>query len=162
MAEKKEGNIRYADVDVLFNNNFMAAKSFTLDIAHAYKVVQFKSRLKNAFMEIVERVKIIDSEVGIDDHNRHQARFNELLAKQDKTEDEKKELKEASEKNIKFNQLYNQLLEDKTTIEPKTMPYAEWRKFQEENHDLKNGQYELLVQLEPALEDILWKAPEGE
>ena len=87
-------------------------------------------------------------------------RLNELAAKNQRTEAEEQEFKELIVKNEKFDGLFNKLLEDCIDIEPKVMPYEEWRKLQEENKELKFSKFELLAQFENALEGILWKAPE--
>ena len=87
--------------------------------------------------------------------------MNELAAKNQRTEAEEQEFKEMIAKNEKFNGLFDKLLEDYIDIEPKVMPYEEWRKLQEENKELKFGKFEMLAQFETTLEGILWKAPEG-
>ena len=164
MAEKteKKGNITFADIRVMFENGMMGLSSRTLDLAHAYKAVSFKTKLKNAYQELNDRREQLTKEVGIEDGNAFAQRLNALAANNNRTEAEEAELKEMVEKNEKFNGLFNQLMNDSYYMEPKVMPFEEWRKLQEENKELKLGNFEMLVQCETILEGILWKAPEEE
>lgn len=163
MAEKKEnkGNVMFGDIRAMFEGGMMGLSSRSLDLAHAYKVVSFKTKLKNAYHEFNDRKEQLAKEAGIEDGNEFAKRMNELAAKNQRTESEEQEFKEMIAKNEKFNGLFDKLLEDYIDIEPKVMPYEEWRKLQEENKELKFGKFEMLAQFETALEGILWKAPEG-
>jgi hypothetical protein len=158
--EKKEGNIKFADIQAMYESGMMGISSRTLDLAHAYKVVSFKTRLKNAYQAFNDRREQLLKEVGIDDGNRFANRLQELSAIKLRSEDEEAELKDLVEKNKKFGELFGELQKDFYEIEPKTMPFEEWRKLQEENKDVKFGNFEMLAQFETILEGILWKAPE--
>lgn len=161
MAEKKEkkGNVMFGDIKAMFEGGMMGISSRTLDLAHAYKVVSFKTKLKNAYHEFNDRKEQLAKEVGIEDGNLFAKRLNELTAKNQRTEAEEQEFKEMIVKNDKFDGLFGKLLEDYIDIEPKVMPYEEWRKLQEENKELKFNRFELLAQFENTLEGILWAAP---
>lgn len=158
--EKKEGNIKFADIQAMYESGMMGISSRTLDLAHAYKVVSFKTRLKNAYQAFNDRREQLLKEVGIDDGNRFANRLQELSAIKLRSEAEEAELKDLVEKNKKFGELFGELQKDLYEIEPKTMPFEEWRKLQEENKDVKFGNFEMLAQFETVLEGILWKAPE--
>lgn len=161
MAEKKEkkGNVLFGDIQAMFEGGMMGLSSRTLDSAHAYKVASFKTKLKNAYQEFNDRKEQLTKEAGIEDGNEFAKRMNTLAAKTPRTDSEEQEFKDLIAKNEKFNGLYEKLLEDRTDIEPKVMPYEEWRKLQEENKELKFSNFELLAQFENALEGILWAAP---
>lgn len=161
MAEKKEkkGNVMFGDIKAMFEGGMMGISSRTLDLAHAYKVASFKTKLKNAYHELNDRKEQLVKEAGIEDGNVFARRLNELAAKNQRTEAEEQEFKDWIVKNEKFDGLFNKLLEDSIDIEPKVMPYEEWRKLQEENKELKFSKFELLAQFENALEGILWAAP---
>lgn len=163
MAEKKEkkGNVLFGDIQAMFEGGMMGISSRTLDSAHAYKVASFKTKLKNAYQEFNDRKEQLAKEAGIEDGNKFVRRMNELAAKNQRTEAEEQEFKDVVSKNEEFNGLFDKLLEDRIDIEPKVMPYEEWRKLQEENKELKFGKFEMLARFETALEGILWKAPEG-
>lgn len=158
--EKKEGNIKFADIQAMYESGMMGISSRTLDRAHAYKVVSFKTRLKNAYQAFNDRREQLLKEVGIDDGNQFANRLQELSTIKLRSEAEEAELKDLVEKNKKFGELFGELQKDFYEIEPKTMPFEEWRELQEENKDVKSGSFELLAQFETILEGILWKAPE--
>ena len=163
MAEKndKKGNMTFADIRIMFENGLMGISSRSLDLAHAYKVVSFKTKLKNAYNEYNDRREQLAKDCGIEDGNSFAKRMNQLASIVERTEAEDKEFKEMVAKNEQFNGMFEKLMADTYEIEPKVMPYEEWRKLQEENKEVKIGKFELLAQFEISLEGILWKAPEG-
>lgn len=156
--EKKEGSIKFADIQTMYERGMMGISSRTLDIAHAYKVVQFKTKLKNAHDEFEKLRLQAVKDAGIEDGDAFSIKFN-ALANKKRTEEEEKEFKPLAELNDRFNKMLGDILNDTCVIEPKTMPYEEWRKLQEENKEIKLGQFELLAQCESMLEGILWAAP---
>lgn len=162
MAEKKEnkGNVTFADIKAMYEGGMMGLTSRTLDIAHAYKVSSFKTKLKNAYQEMDSRRLQLVKDAGIEDGNAHDKRLRELSVNKQRTEAEELEFKELVAKNEAFKGLYEQLLQDRYEIEPKTMPFGEWMKLQEANKDIKFGNCEVLAQFETLLEGILWAAPE--
>ena len=163
MAKKKEiskPSIKFGVIKTLVENGVEALSSTSLSIEHAYKVVQFKTKIKHAYSEFESRRQQAIKEAGIDDGNKFSARFNALVQNNQRTEEEDEEFKGLVEKNNRFNELFNQLLEDDYEIEPKVMPFDQWHLLQEANKDLKLGKFELLAYFETTLEGILWKAPE--
>ena len=163
MAKKMEiskPSIKFGAVKTLVENGVEALSSTSLGIEHAYKVVQFKTKIKHAYSEFENRRQQAIKEAGIEDGNRFQERFNTLIQNNQRTEEEENELKELVKKNNRFNELFDKLLNDDYEIEPKTMPYDQWHLLQETNKDLKLGKFELLAYFETTLEGILWKAPE--
>ena len=152
--------LKFAEIKAMFEGGIMALSSRTLDVAHAYKVAQFKVKIKNAYSEFENRHQQNLKEAGIDDSDNFFKRLQTLANNTKRTEEEKKELDELIAKNERLNQLFSQLLNDDYVIEPKVMPYEQWHLLQEANKDIKNGNLELLAQFEIALEGILWSAPE--
>ena len=176
--------------------NFMNASgmanitSHSLEAAHAYKVVQFKSRLRNAAEAFGKTQQSFLKEVGIEDPEKfdrrrqelaERARRKELAEKANRTKEEnelfdklneklkgqknltkaeEEELKGMDEKLKRYNDLSEALMNEDAEIEPKTMPYEQWKALQDENRELKVQGVELLTLCEADLEGILWKAPE--
>ncbi len=159
------------NIEFLFKNGMMNITAHTLDAAHAYKVVKFKSILKNVMNNIGEMEKSFSKELGIDDAFIN--RINDLLSKDEKdlTKKEKEELAGLREIDNKFGEMRKAMLQEEADLsEAKTMPYEEWKKLQDENKDQQLSyrdnlgqiinQRELLMVFEAELEGILWKAPE--
>lgn len=164
MAEKQtktdNSMIKFVDIKAMFESGMMGISSRTLDIAHSYKVVQFKTKLKNAYDEFNTLREKALAEAGIEDGNKFSAKFNELKEKNERSDADEKLFKELKEKNERFNGLFENLLNEPCKIEPKTMPYDQWRALLEENKNIKNGNFEMLAQFETILCGILWAAPE--
>lgn len=162
MADKKEkkGNVTFADIKVMFEGGMMGLTARTLDVAHAYKVSSFKTKLKNAYQEMENRHLQLVKDAGIEDGNAFDKRLRELSVIKERTENEEQEFKDMVAKNESLRGMYGQLLQDHYEIEPKVMPFGEWMKLQEANKDIKFGNCEILAQFETLLEGILWTAPE--
>ena len=134
--------------------------SHSLDAAHAYKVVSFKTRVRNAVDALAKAQEAFLKEAGIDDPQAFDSRRAELSKKEKLTKAEDSELKDLNAKMERFNQLTLAQMNEDANIEPKTMPYDQWKALQDENKDIKAQGVELLTLCEAQLEGILWKAPE--
>lgn len=143
------------------DNGLFLLTSHDLDAAHAYKVVQFKTRVKNAIEALTKTQESFVKEAGIDDPQAFDTRRAELNGKEKRTKQEESELKDLNAKMERYNQLVVAQMNEEAAIEPKTMPYAQWKALQDENKGIKvEGGVELLTLCEAQLENILWKAPE--
>lgn len=150
------------EMKFIADSGILNLTSHSLDAAHAYKVVSFKTRVRNAVDALAKAQEAFLKEAGIDDPQAFDARRTELNKKEIRklTKAEAQELTDLNAKMERFNQLTLAQMNEDANIEPKAMPYDQWKALQDENKDIKAQGVELLTLCEAQLEGILWKAPE--
>ena len=148
------------EMKFLVENGILNLTSHNLEAAHAYKVVQFKNRMRNAVEALGKTQQGLVGEAGITEPEAFDARREELAKKEKRTKSEEAELKDMNDKLNRLNELTNALMMADAEIEPKTMPYEQFKALQDENKDIKAQGIEILTLAESQLEGILWKAPE--
>lgn len=156
-----------SDVITMLNCGILNLTAHSLEAAPAYKVTKFKNELRRISEAWNKTREGLAKEAEIDDLNVFYARLKELSEKDKKSKEESKELDELKAKDKRFADLINAALREEVSHEIKTMPYDAWKALQDENKEIKatinnNGvptTIELLVLLEPQLEEVLWKAP---
>lgn len=137
-----------------------------LSAAHAYKVFRFRDEVAKAYKDIEEkRVKLVKDTVGEDYEEK----------RKNATEEEKKEL---DDKLTKFAELYNELMNDESELNIKTIPFEEYHLLARENRntpvqvptgETENGRpkmrqatIDFFTVFRPALKDVLWVEPKEE
>ena len=138
-----------------------------LSAANAYKVIRFRDEVAKAYKDIEEkRVKLVKENLGED--------FEE----KSKTA-EGKEKEELDKKLVRFSQLYNELMNDETELNIKTIPFEEYHALAKENKQtpiqiptgekdkdgrpkMRQGYLDFFTVFRKDLKDILWVEPAEE
>jgi len=153
--------LKYNDIVAMYNNGIAGASSRSLNLASAYSLTKFKSEVSRLYKEWMDKFNALPAEVGIEDGEAFQKRFNELNAKADELNDkEKKELAEMREKMARLGGLQTELSNDDAYIKVKPMAWEQWNILKDSNRNIKAGNYELFELTEATLEGILWNMPE--
>lgn len=140
------------NIDILniANAGVFSISANTLDAAHAYKVIKFKSAVRKAAIDIDEDQRALAKEAGIEDaaaFDKERAELNRTKADPDRLE--------------KLNAQFNRLLElreafynEEAKLDGvKTIPYEQFYALQKENKDLQGKPLDVYADL---LEGILW------
>lgn len=141
------------DLIAVVEGGMLNATNRTLEISDAYKVVKFRNVIKTAFNRFRENEKSLLAEVGVMDAQVFDAELDGLRNKErNKAEEER--FAELNKILSNYFGLRGELLNEEVNIsEIKAMPYEQWYKFCQEN-------IFITPELEDALENILWVAPD--
>ena len=138
-----------------------------LSAAHAYKVFRFRDEVAKAYKDIEEkRIKLVKDTLGEDYEEK----------RKNATEEEAKAL---DEKLAKFAELYNELMNDETELNIKTIPFEEYHALAKENKQtpiqiptgekdkdgrpkMRQGYLDFFTVFRKDLKDILWVEPAEE
>lgn len=137
----------------------------SLDAVHAFRLVKFKSELEKSYAKFKEDDNALLLEIGIEDPYAFDKRHTELKNKASLTKAEKQELVDLNLKIDRLTVMRNTLANEPVELDGvKPMPYEQWKKLQDENHNaiitIDGKSIEILTLAEPVLENILWTAPE--
>ena len=138
------------DIINLAGSGIFSISANTLDAAHAYKVIKFKSAVRKAAQAIDESQKTLTTEAGIDDPQAFDKEYQDLL----KSKSNPERLKELDGKFKRLVGLRGNLYNEEANLEGvKTIPYEQFFALQKENKDIKEKPLENFADL---LEGILW------
>lgn len=147
----------------LVENGLDNTTDHDLSAAHAYKVFKFKDEVAKAYKEIEDkRQKLVKDILGED-----------FETKRKEAKEGSKEYKELNEKFQKFIGLYNELMNDETELNIKTIPFEEYHLLARENKqtvfhvpgtDGKSEQrfIDFFSVFRSVLKDVLWVEPTEE
>lgn len=147
----------------LVENGLDNTTDHDLSAAHAYKVFKFKDEVAKAYKEIEDkRQKLVKDVLGED-----------FETKRKETKEGTKEYEELNEKFQKFIGLYNELMNDETELNIKTIPFEEYHLLSRENKqtafqtldaDGKSVQrfIDFFSVFRSVLKDVLWVEPAEE
>ena len=142
------------DILNLANAGVFSVSANTLDAAHAYKVVKFKSAVRKAAVAIDEQQKELTKEAGIEDPQAFDKERAELV----KSKANPERLEQLNVQFKRLLELREKFYNDDVELEGvKTIPYEQFHLVQQENKDLKSKP---LNAFEDLLEGVLWAAPE--
>jgi hypothetical protein len=134
----------------LAGSGIFSVSANTLDAAHAYKVIKFKSAVRKAAQAIEDAQKELTKEAGIDDPQAFDKEYQDLL----KSKANPERLKELDGKFKRLMELRSNLYNEEATLDGvKTIPYEQFFALQKENKDIKEKPLENFADL---LEGILW------
>ena len=151
----------------LVENGLESTTDHEISAAHAYKVFKFRDEVAKAYKEMDDKRQKLVKESGIEDGAKFDERKKELDGKE-RTEAEQKELDEMNAKLNKFAELYNELLNDESDLNVKTIPFEEYHALAKENMrtPVRLGKDPLYIDFftvfRPALKGILWEEPAEE
>lgn len=144
----------------LVENGLDNTTDHDLSAAHAYKVFKFKDEISKAYKEIEDkRQKLVKDILGED-----------FDAKRKEAKEGTPEYDELNEKFTKFIGLYNELMDDESEVNIKTIPFEEYHLLARENKqtafqvagaDGKSVQrfIDFFSVFRSVLKDVLWEAP---
>ena len=154
----------------LVSNGLEATTDHSLEYKDAYKIFKFKKGIADANKAIEEKRQELVKTAGIEDGQKFDERRKELEALPQMNEAEQKEYDEMLEKLKKFGELYNELLNDESEVEIKTISFEAYHKLANENKQVpvtipgKDKPQTILVDFYMAfrepLKDKLWIEPE--
>ena len=147
----------------LVENGLDNTTDHDLSAAHAYKVFKFKDEIAKAYKEIEgKRQKLVKDILGED-----------FDAKRKEAKEGTPEYDELNEKFTKFIGLYNELMDDESEVNIKTIPFEEYHLLARENKqtafqvagaDGKPVQrvIDFFSVFRSVLKDVLWVEPKEE
>ena len=143
----------------LVNLGISTTTEHDVPVKDAYKAYAFRHAIEKANKDLDEKRQGLVKSAGIEDGQKFDERMKELRKKGELTEEEKGELAKMEGKLKKFNELYNELLNDETELEGvKVMAYESYHALAKENRG-KEGKPDIFSILQGELEGILWEAP---
>ena len=143
----------------LMNMGISATTEHDVPVKDAYKAYAFRHAIEKANKDLEDKRQGLVKSAGIEDGQKFDERMKELRKKGELTEEEKKELAEMERKLKKFNDLYNELLNDESEIGSiKVMSYESYHALAKENRS-KDGKPDIFSLLAGELEGVLWEAP---
>ena len=146
----------------LVNLGISATTEHDVPVKDAYKAYAFRHAIEKANKDLDEKRQGLVKSAGIEDGQKFDERMKELRKKGELTEEEKGELAEMTGKLNKFNELYNELLNDESELEGvKVMAYESYHALAKENRG-KDGKPDIFSLLAGELEGVLWEAPKEE
>lgn len=146
----------------LVNLGISATTEHDVPVKDAYKAYAFRHAIEKAHKDLEDKRQGLVKSAGIEDGQKFDERMKELRKKGELTEEEKGELAEMEGKLKKFNDLYNELLNDESEIgNIKAMAYESYHALAKENRG-KEGKPDIFSILQGELEGILWEAPKEE
>jgi len=141
----------------------------SVDCGNAYKVYKFVHEIRKANEEILDERAGLVKAAGIDDPQKFDERRAELKAKPKLTEAERRELAEMDEKLDRFTKTFDELLDNETELDVKTIPFEQYHKLAAENKStpatrMVDGKpmtlnFDIFTIFREDLENILWVAP---
>ena len=144
----------------LMNMGISATTEHDVPVKDAYKAYAFRHAIEKANKD--DKRKGLVKSAGIEDGQKFDERMKELrkLKKENNlSEEEQKEFADMEEKLNKFNELYNELLNDESEIgNIKVMSYESYHALAKENRG-KDGKPDIFSILDGELEGVLWEAP---
>lgn len=156
----------------LQQQGLQATTEHEVPVKDAYKAFKFRSEIEKKAKEIEDKRPGLVKSAGIEDGEKFDKRITELRAIKEPKEAEKKELDDMTAKLKKFNDLYNEMLEDETELEGvKAMSYESYHALAKENKQTpvvlpgkepKTIFVDLFTAFQAELEGILWEAPKDE
>lgn len=150
-------------IKALVENGLDNTTDHDLSAAHAYKVFKFKDEIAKAYKEIEgKRQKLVKDILGED-----------FDAKRKEAKEGTPEYDELNEKLTKFIGLYNELMDDESEVNIKTIPFEEYHLLARENKqtafqitgaDGKPVQrfIDFFSVFRSVLKDVLWTEPKEE
>lgn len=136
-----------------------ATTEHDVPVKDAYKAYAFRHAVEKANKDLEDKRQGLVKSAGIEDGQKFDERMKELRQKCELTEEEKGELNEMEGKLKKFNELYNELLNDESEIgNIKVMSYESYHALAKENRG-KEGKPDIFSLLAGELEGVLWEAP---
>ena len=146
----------------LVNLGISATTEHDVPVKDAYKAYAFRHAIEKANKDLEDKRQGLVKSAGIEDGQKFDERMKELRKKGELTEKEKGELAEMTGKLNKFNELYNELLNDESEIgNIKVMSYESYHALAKENRG-KEGKPDIFSLLQGELEGMLWEAPKEE
>ena len=146
----------------LMNMGISATTEHDVPVKDAYKAYAFRHAIEKANKDLEDKRKGLVKSAGIEDGQKFDERMKELrkLKKENNlSEEEQKEFADMEEKLNKFNELYNELLNDESEIgNIKVMSYESYHALAKENRG-KDGKPDIFSILDGELEGVLWEAP---
>jgi hypothetical protein len=143
----------------LVNLGISATTEHDVPVKDAYKAYAFRHAVEKANKDLEDKRQGLVKSAGIEDGQKFDERMKELRKKGELTEEEKGELAEMEGKLKKFNDLYNELLNDESEIgNIKVMSYESYHALAKENRG-KEGKPDIFSLLAGELEGVLWEAP---
>lgn len=144
------------DILNLANAGVFSVSANSLDAAHAYKVIKFKSAVRKAAAAIDEAQKELTKEAGIEDPQAFDKERSELI----KSKANPERLAELNAQFGRLMELRDKFYNDDVELEGvKTIPYDQFFALQKENKDLEHKPLDAFADL---LEGVLWEAPKEE
>lgn len=147
-----------ADIFNLANAGIGNITNLTLDGKHAYKVLKFRRAIIGAYTSLLDEIKAITKEAGIEDPQAFDKERAELRAITPRTPDEDKRLAEMDKTFDRYKELEKELLSEEVKLDCVPMPYEAFHALQKENEKTFPGLAHGYI--EDALENVLWVAPE--
>ena len=147
-----------ADIFNLANAGIGNITNLTLDGKHAYKVLKFRRAINGAYTSLLDEIKAITKEAGIEDPQTFDKGRAELRAITPRTPDEDKRLAEMDKTFDRYKELEKELLSEEVKLDCVPMPYEDFHALQRENE--KTCPAITSPYIEDALENVLWVAPE--
>lgn len=155
-----------ADIFNLVNAGVANITNLTLDGKHAYKVLKFRRALTGAYRSLLEEIRAIQKDAGIDDPQAFDKELAGLREKAKPYTDNGKEipseiggpLAESEATFARYKALEKALMDDSVKLDCIAMPYDAFHALQKENEKtcpaLAHGY------IEDVLEGVLWTAPD--
>lgn len=138
------------DILNLANAGVFSISANTLDAAHAYKVIKFKSAVRKAAIAIDEDQRELAKEAGIEDP----AAFDKERAELSRTKTDPDRLEKLNAQFERLLALRNKFYDEEVKLDGvKTIPYEQFFNLQRENKDLPGKPIDVYADL---LEGILW------
>jgi hypothetical protein len=134
----------------LANSGVFSISANTLDAPHAYKVIKFKSAVRNAAIAADDALRMLAKEAGIEDavaFDNERTALNRTKANPERLAEMNKQFQRLMELRENF---YN---EDAPLEGVKTIPYDQFFALQKENKDIQGKPLDVYADL---LEGILW------
>jgi len=151
----------------LVENGLESTTDHEISAAHAYKVFKFRDEVAKAYKEMEDKRTKLVKDAGIEDGQKFDERRKELEGKE-RTKEEQKEYDDILAKLNKFGELYNELLNDESDLNIKTIPFEEYHALAKENMrtPVRLGKDPLYIDFftvfRSALKGILWEEPKEE
>ena len=151
----------------LVENGLENTTDHEISAAHAYKVFKFRDEVSKAYKEMEDKRQKLVKDAGIEDGQKFDERRKELEGKE-RTEAEQKEYDDILAKLNKFGELYNELLNDESDLNVKTIPFEEYHALAKENKrtPVRLGKDPLYIDFftvfRSVLKGILWEEPKEE
>lgn len=157
--------MKKAELIAIVNSGVLNITNHTLEPAQAYKVVKFRSEVKDKFSKLHEAEQALIKDAGIEDGQAFDKELAELRAVEKPGKEQKARLEEMEGKLKRFGELRAELLKEEVALDCKKMPYDAWHQLQKENaeKEINGRKVDLLPNwVEDLLCDVLWEAPADE
>lgn len=134
----------------LASSGVFSVSANTLDASQAYKVIKFKSAVRNAAIAADEALKMLAKEAGIEDA----IEFDKERAELSKTKANPERLAELNKQFQRLMELRESFYNEDVKLDGvKAIPYDQFFALQKENKDIQGKPLDVFADL---LEGVLW------